>query len=88
MTANDTRDCIVVRKSSYAKASLGLGASGVVGDGSREQTPWEGTSDLKPEEFASSHFWMRRQPKEREPACLSSNRINTQWDRCSQYNSR
>ena len=88
MTVNDTRDYIVVRKNSHAKASLGLGASGAVGDGSRERTPWEGTSDLKPEEFASSHFWTRRQPKERGPACLSSNQTNTQRDRCSQYNSR
>jgi hypothetical protein len=88
MTANDTRDYIVVRKNSYAKANLRLGASGAVGDGSREQTPWEGTSDLKPEGFASSHFWKRRQPKERGPACLSSNQTITQWDRCSQYNSR
>jgi hypothetical protein len=88
MTVNDTRDYIVVRKNSYAEANLGLGASGVAADDLREQTPWEGTSDLKPEEFASSHFWMRRQLKEREPTCLSSNRTSTQWDRCSQSNSR
>jgi hypothetical protein len=88
MTANDTRDYIVVRKNSYAKANLDLGASGVAGDGSREQMPWEDTSDLKPEEFASSHFWTRRQPKERERAFLSSNRTNTLWDRCSQCNNR
>jgi hypothetical protein len=88
MTANDTRDYTVVRKNSYAEANLGLGPSGAVGDGSREQTPWEGTSDLKPEEFASSLFWKRRQPKERGPAYLSSNQTITQWDRCSQYNNR
>jgi hypothetical protein len=78
MTANDTRDYIVARKNSHAKANLGLGASGAVGDGLRERTPWEDTSDLKPEGFASSHFWTRRQPKERGPACLSSNQTNTQ----------
>ena len=56
MTVSDMRVCTAGKRSSSVKANLGLEDSGVAGDGSREQTPWEDTSDLRLEGFASSHF--------------------------------